>query len=110
MHKNAITVNLTIPEEKIQQIIEAVVSKHLSGNTEKQSVPSILTVKQLSNYLGLAEVTIYKKVSESVIPFFKVGRRVLFKKDVIDSWFSKHRNLTCDEFNNEVENKKNRKL
>ena len=44
----------------------------------------ILTTKELSEYLQLTEVTIYKYVSEGKIPGMKIGSRWRFEKDRID--------------------------
>ena len=44
----------------------------------------ILTTKELAEYLKLTEVTIYKYMSESKVPGFKVKGRWRFDKDKID--------------------------
>ena len=44
----------------------------------------ILTAKELSEYLQLTEVTIYKYVSEGKIPGMKIGSRWRFEKEKID--------------------------
>ncbi|MCK5513084.1 MAG: helix-turn-helix domain-containing protein, partial [Deltaproteobacteria bacterium] len=41
-------------------------------------VGQILTIKELSKYLKLTNVTIYKYLSEGKIPGFKVGSRWRF--------------------------------
>ena len=45
---------------------------------------TILTTKELSEYLQLTELTIYKYVSEGKIPGMKIGSRWRFEKDKID--------------------------
>ena len=47
-------------------------------------VGQILTTKELSKYLKLTKVTIYKYLSEGKIPGFKVGSRWRFDKEQID--------------------------
>ena len=44
----------------------------------------ILTTRELSEYLKLTEVTIYKYAKEGKIPGVKVGSRWRFDKDYID--------------------------
>ena len=44
----------------------------------------LLTVKELSKYLNLTEVTVYKYVKEGKIPAHKVGSRWRINKDKID--------------------------
>ena len=45
---------------------------------------TILTTKELAEYLKLTEVTIYKYANEGKIPGFKIGSRWRFDKDKID--------------------------
>jgi len=45
-----------------------------------------LDVKEASEYLGLAESTLYTMVSERRIPFTKMGRRTKFDLDLLDKW------------------------
>ncbi len=47
---------------------------------------SLLDVESLCTLLGLAKITIYKYVSEKKIPYVKIGRRVMFRPDEIESW------------------------
>jgi len=47
-------------------------------------VGTILTTKELAEYLKLTEVTIYKYANEGKIPGFKIGSRWRFDKDKID--------------------------
>jgi excisionase family DNA binding protein len=46
----------------------------------------ILTVKELADYLKIAEKTAYRFVAEGKLPAFKVGSAWRFKKDAIDAW------------------------
>jgi len=52
-------------------------------------VGQILTTKELAEYLKLTEVTIYKYMSESKIPGFKVKGRWRFDKDKIDEFLKR---------------------
>jgi excisionase family DNA binding protein len=49
----------------------------------------ILTVKELADYLKIAEKTAYRFVAEGKIPAFKVGSSWRFKKDEIDAWIKR---------------------
>jgi excisionase family DNA binding protein len=48
----------------------------------------ILTVKELADYLKIAEKTAYRFINEGKIPAFKVGSAWRFKKDQIDAWIA----------------------
>ena len=46
----------------------------------------IMTVKELSEYLKIAEKTAYKLVSGKKVPGFKIGGSWRFRKSEIDAW------------------------
>lgn len=48
--------------------------------------PTIMTVKEVAEYLRLHESSIYRLSTEGKIPAYKVGRGWRFKKDKIDEW------------------------
>ena len=51
-----------------------------------KSNDEILTTKELSAYLKMAEKTIYRFASDGKIPGFKVGSNWRFSKPKIESW------------------------
>ncbi len=48
----------------------------------------ILTVKELAEYLKIAEKTAYRFASEGKVPGFKVGSAWRFRKAEIDRWIA----------------------
>ena len=46
----------------------------------------VMNIRQASHYLGISPDTLYKYVSDDVIPAFKLGNRWKFKKSILDSW------------------------
>lgn len=53
----------------------------------------ILTIKELANYLRIAEKTAYKFVAEGKIPGFKVGGAWRFRKDDIVQWINAQKDI-----------------
>jgi len=49
----------------------------------------ILTLKEVAEYLKLAEKTAYRLAAEGKIPGFKVGGSWRFKKKDIETWIEK---------------------
>lgn len=47
---------------------------------------STLTVNEAATYLGVSNDTIYKLCREQRIVHFRIGSRILFKKDKLDEW------------------------
>ena len=49
---------------------------------------AVFTVQELSGYLRMKPVTIYKHAKAGRLPAFKVGASWRFKKSTIDRWIS----------------------
>lgn len=52
--------------------------------------PKLLTVNEVSEYIGIAADTIYTMVSQRRIPYVKVGRLVKFNQVALDAWLKEH--------------------
>ena len=50
---------------------------------------SMLTVKEMAEYLSVSESSIRKAVREDKIPHFRVLSRILFNKEYVDEWIKK---------------------
>jgi len=55
------------------------------------SESDIMTVKDLAQYLKIAEKTAYRFALEGKIPGFKVGSAWRFRKGEIDQWIEKQK-------------------
>lgn len=51
----------------------------------------ILTLKEVAQYLKLAEKTAYRLAAEGKLPGFKVGGSWRFKKEDIEMWIQKQK-------------------
>jgi len=47
---------------------------------------STLTVVEVAEYLGISVEMVYLLVREKRITHFRIGRRILFKREAIDQW------------------------
>lgn len=56
----------------------------------------IMTLKELADYLKVAEKTIYRLANDDKIPAFKVGGSWRFKKQDIDLWIAKQGGMSGD--------------
>lgn len=52
----------------------------------------ILTVKELAEYLKIAEKTAYRFAAEGKVPGFRVGNTWRFKKEEIEKWITAQTN------------------
>ena len=46
----------------------------------------VMNIRQASHYLGISPDTLYKYVSEEIVPAFRLGNRWKFKKSILDRW------------------------
>ncbi len=51
---------------------------------------SVLTIKQIAEYLHVTERTIYNLLQRGELPGFKVGVAWRFRKEDIDRWIQKN--------------------
>ena len=49
-------------------------------------LPEVMNIRQASQYLAISPDTLYKYLSESKLPAFKLGNRWRFKKTTLDRW------------------------
>jgi excisionase family DNA binding protein len=45
-----------------------------------------LNIDELSQYLGIKKSNLYSKVERREIPFYRLGRLIMFKKDEVDAF------------------------
>jgi excisionase family DNA binding protein len=85
-----ITTSLT--QEELQAIIKSSLEEALKGAIVYRLPPpedDILTIQEASGFLNLAVNTIYEKTAKRLIPFFKNGRKLYFKKSELAQWIFK---------------------
>ena len=47
---------------------------------------TIMTVKDVAEYLRMSEAKVYKLVKEGVLPVVRIGKTWRFRKDLLDDW------------------------
>lgn len=56
-------------------------------------MPEIMTIKEISEYLRIHQITICKYAAQGVIPTIRVGRVWRFDREAIDKWISEDGNI-----------------
>jgi excisionase family DNA binding protein len=65
---------------------------------QNQPAPiEIMNINQVAEYIGVAKTIIYKFTSCRMIPHFKQGKKIYFKKSELDEWITKNRVMTQEE-------------
>ena len=54
------------------------------------------TIKEISQLLSLKPSNLYSKVESGAIPYYRVGRLVLFRKAEVEEWMQTNRMGTID--------------
>lgn len=57
----------------------------------------VLNIDELSDFIGQKKSYIYSMTSRRMIPHYKRGKRLYFKRDEIVTWLTEHRRLTEEE-------------
>jgi excisionase family DNA binding protein len=70
----------------------------------------IISIDECSKLTGLSKSTIYKHTSERLIPHYKTGKRLVFKRQDILKWLTTNRRKTLSEIENEANQVANNSL
>ena len=79
-------------EEKITAIFEKIKSLSRPAPVVVQEAEEVLTVKQCAALLGYSTDQIYRLVSKSEIPHYRVGGQLRFRKSEVLEWAFKRKN------------------
>lgn len=66
--------------------IEPALAGEIMATESKYSLPRVMTVKELSEYLRVHPSTIYKLLRRGELPGFRIGTDWRFNAEVIDRW------------------------
>ena len=98
---------MTVTFENLPQAVSELhtkIDKLLHEKAEQKEADYLLTVPQLMDYLPdhPAAPTVYGWVRNNLIPYYKVGKKLFFKKGEIDAWLDAGRNKTDEELASEA--------
>lgn len=65
----------------------------------RENYLTILTVREVAEYLRLSEAKVYRLAKERRLPAIRIGKSWRFRKDLLDDWLSQ-----CTESNVDVDN------
>ena len=73
--------------------------EQLMNNQLKES-KEVLTVNEAAEFLNLETSYLYQLTSKRLVPFYRPGRKLYFKKSDLIDWITLHRQSTVDEITN----------
>jgi len=59
---------------------------------EANKKPRLMTTEEVSRYLRISRVSVYRLVKQQKIPVSRIGKHLRFRKDVIDEWLTQMEN------------------
>lgn len=62
----------------------------------------LMNINEVSKYLDESVQSIYSRTSQRTIPFYKKGKKLLFKKTEILDWLDGQKKKTITELQNEI--------
>ena len=68
----------------------------------RKSLPDILDMRQAAEFLKLKINTLYEKTSRRLVPFFKKGNKLYFRRDELQQWIQDGKVKTRDELQSEA--------
>lgn len=84
----AIPFLLTITEAQFKELLREAVLE-VTGGAVHSPAKEVLDIRQAAEFTKLAIATLYDKTSQQLIPHYKVGTRVIFKKEELIAWIEK---------------------
>jgi excisionase family DNA binding protein len=81
--------------ERLDRIEKAI--QNLNNVGDKTSENQIMDIDEVAAYIKVAKATVYGMTHQDILPYYKSGKKLYFKKDEIDEWVFSHRNKTREE-------------
>ena len=64
-----------------------------TANGEMRRMDRLMTLEEVAEYLRLSKDTIYRMAHAGTIPASKVGNQWRFRKEDVDRWIERHKNV-----------------
>ena len=80
---------VVVKKNELQEIIKNAVYSAIQNLEKEKKVKEKMNIKEASKYLGISEPTINRKKADGIIPFSKLGGRVIFSKKELDEYYKK---------------------
>jgi excisionase family DNA binding protein len=89
---------IVIEKNDLEQLIQDVVKNALNQSALKKEYPNLfLDISEAAAYLKIAKQTLYGLTSSRMIPYFKKGKRLYFRRTELDHWLMDGKKATQSE-------------
>jgi excisionase family DNA binding protein len=94
-----------ILEPIIDESLERAMNKYINTMTfEPKDDSGVFDMKETAAYLKISKATLYGMTSKRILPYYKHGHRIYFRKNELDDWINKGRVKTQEEIEAEASN------
>lgn len=89
--------------DEFRALIKEVIKETLKEERlASESNTSLLNIQEAAALLNLAVATLYEKTSERLIPHYKHGKKIMFKKSELLAWVESRKVKTIQEIRQEA--------
>jgi excisionase family DNA binding protein len=82
---------VVIPKSELQQLIQSAVLSALVEVEKSKKVKNQMNIKEAAAYINISVCSLNRKKDEGIIPFSKLGGRVIFSKYDLDEYVAKNK-------------------
>lgn len=82
---------VVIPKAELQQLILNAVVAALCEVEKSKKIKNQMDIKEAAQYVALSISSVNRKKDEGIIPFSKLGGRIIFSKDDLDEYVAKNK-------------------
>jgi excisionase family DNA binding protein len=100
---------LEISKEDLKEFAHFLLEQAEANKPDEEQVPQILTMDDAVKFTHHAKPTLYSLTSKRLIPHFKRGKRILFKRTELEEWMLSEKKQTAKEYQQSLDAKR-RKL
>lgn len=78
----------SLSEQEFKEFLKSAIKEILGEDFKgmKSDLPDILNIREAALFLKLKITTLYEKTSHKVIPHFKKGNKLYFKRKELEEW------------------------
>ena len=80
---------VVVQKNELQEIIKSAVSAAIQELEKEKKVKEKMNIKEAAAHLGISVPNLNRKKDQGIIPFSKLGGRVVFSKKDLDEYFKK---------------------
>ena len=82
---------VVIQKNELQQLIQSAVLNALYEVEKSKKIKAKMNIKEAATYINISVCSLNRKKDEGVIPFSKLGGRIVFSKDDLDEYVAKNK-------------------